>query len=105
MKFTVSRISEIAIYANIDEPFSGEDDNIIDIIYVKYKTQYFRYQNDIGISYALKDLTVLSEEELFQYSLVYDFEYLNIETMLQLQLKMKEMFDECLNNEVYEIEV
>lgn len=94
MIFNISKVSRICVFA-----YTSAIEDIDFLLYTNSKGEmHFKYQDEVADNIPLPDLTKMQEAEFFQYSLVYDFEYLSIHALLELQNKMLEVYDELIKS-------
>lgn len=85
----------IAEYMEYEDYYWKEHDIVLNIsdgvFYLKY---YGTYDSEEYYEIEIKDCTQMEEDELFQYSLIFYFEHLDLNDISTLQKAMKSYEDE-----------
>lgn len=91
MKFNIAKTSNVCIFGYADE--LGDLDILL---YKKDGVMHFNYQDEEADNYPLPNLVQMQEEELFQYSLVYDIDICTMPVLINIQKVMLDVFDRLI---------
>lgn len=94
MKFNIHRINSGCIFAYTHENYKKYMNHEVHYVFEDGK-EYFAYLSprSLGKYEVLQDLSLMQEDELFQYSLIHDPYMFDIDIMCSLQKRMKEVWD------------
>ena len=91
MKFNIAKTSSICIFG-----YAEELGDIDILLYKKDGVMHFKYQDEEADNYLLPNLVQMQEEELFQYSLVYDIDICTMPVLISIQKVMLDMYDKLI---------
>lgn len=91
MKFNIAKTSSICIFG-----YSEELGDIDILLYKKDGVMHFKYQDEEADNYLLPNLVQMQEEELFQYSLIYDIDICTMPVLINIQKTMLDMYDNLI---------
>lgn len=91
MKFNIAKTSNICIFG-----YAEELGDIDILLYKKDGVMHFKYQDEEADNYLLPNLVQMQEDELFQYSLVYDIDICTMPVLINIQKVMLDMYDKLI---------
>lgn len=91
MKFNIAKTSSICIFG-----YTEELGDIDILLYKKDGVMHFKYQDEEADNYPLPNLVQMQEEELFQYSLIYDIDICTMPVLISIQKVMLDMYDKLI---------
>lgn len=91
MKFNIAKTSNICIFG-----YAEELGDIDILLYKKDGVMHFKYQDEEADNYLLPNLVQMQEDELFQYSLVYDIDICTMPVLISIQKVMLDMYDKLI---------
>ncbi|HHJ0579890.1 TPA: hypothetical protein ACQFCQ_001206 [Escherichia coli] len=91
MKFNIAKTSSICIFG-----YAEELGDIDILLYKKDGVMHFKYQDEEADNYLLPNLVQMQEEELFQYSLIYDIDICTMPVLISIQQVMLDMYDKLI---------
>lgn len=91
MKFNIAKTSSICIFG-----YTEELGDIDILLYKKDGVMHFKYQDEEADNYLLPNLVQMQEEELFQYSLIYDIDICTMPVLISIQKVMLDMYDKLI---------
>ncbi|GCJ80755.1 hypothetical protein BvCmsB5655_03610 [Escherichia coli] len=91
MKFNIAKTSSICIFG-----YSYELGDIDILLYKTNGVMHFKYQDEEADNYLLPNLVQMQEEELFQYSLIYDIDICTMPVLISIQKVMLDMYDKLI---------
>lgn len=91
MKFNIAKTSNICIFG-----YSYELGDIDILLYKIKGVMHFKYQDEEADNYLLPNLVQMQEDELFQYSLVYDIDICTMPVLISIQKVMLDMYDKLI---------
>ncbi len=91
MKFNIAKTSSICIFG-----YSYELGDIDILLYKTNGVMHFKYQDEEADNYLLPNLVQMQEEELFQYSLIYDIDICTMPVLINIQKVMLDMYDKLI---------
>lgn len=91
MKFNIAKTSSICIFG-----YAEELGDIDILLYKKDGVMHFKYQDEEADNYLLPNLVQMQEEELFQYSLIYDIDICTMPVLINIQKVMFDMYDKLI---------
>ncbi|AXC36994.1 hypothetical protein [Escherichia phage UB] len=91
MKFNIAKTSSICIFG-----YAEELGDIDILLYKKDGVMHFKYQDEEADNYLLPNLVQMQEDELFQYSLVYDIDICTMPVLINIQKVMLDMYDKLI---------
>lgn len=84
---------------NLFNMFKNEHDFVLNLSTKKFKLNYYgSYALSEQYSVDLNDCTQMQDDELFQYSLVFDFNLLSLKNIVLLQKEMLAVQDDADGN-------